>query len=254
MDKARLQALAIRQGGLFTRAQARACGCSAYQVRRRLVAGEWHRVLGPVYSARPVQLTAHLRDTAALLVVPWAVLAGPSAARRLGIRVPDAGTYLWIGDGRRVDLPGVTYLRAPLSPRDRWPAGDTVVTAVGRTVFDCLLALPEADALRLLDEALRERWISLGELAARVRAHAGRPGAPRLVALMRHVASGARSDAERRAVALLRAARISGWSANYRIEDAQGHLVAVGDLVFPAARLVVELDGRSFHATADRFA
>ena len=70
----------------------------------------------------------------------------------------------------------------------------------GRTVFGCLLVLAQANGLSLLDDALREGWTSLGELAWRVREH------------------------------------------------------AVGDLVFPAARLVVELDGRAFHATADRFA
>ncbi|HET8658932.1 MAG TPA: type IV toxin-antitoxin system AbiEi family antitoxin domain-containing protein [Micromonosporaceae bacterium] len=253
-DKARLHALADRQGGLITRAQARACGYSMYQVRRRLAAGEWQHVLGTVYTVRPTQVTPQLRDAAALLAVPSGVLAGPSAARRLGIRVPDSGTYLWIGAGRGVGLPGVTYLRSPLSARDRWPAGDAVVTATGRTVFDCLLVLADADALNLLDDALRERWTSLGELARRVREHAGRPGAPRLVGLMRKIASGARSEAERRAVALLHTARISGWVANHRIRDAKGALIAVGDLVFPAARLIVELDGRAFHATADRFA
>jgi len=253
-DKARLNSLATRQGGLLTRAQARACGYSMYQIRRRLAAGEWHHILGTVYSLRPSRVTPQLRDTAALLAVPSGVLAGPSAARRLGIRVPDSGTYLWIGSGRGISLSGVTYLRSHLSARDRWLAGDAVVTATGRTIVDCLLVLAEADALNLLDDALRERWTSLGELAWRVHEHAGRPGAPRLVALMRKIASGARSEAERRAVALLRAARVPGWVTNHRIWDAKGDLIAVGDLVFPAARLVVELDGRAFHSTADRFA
>src|SRR5262245_32031139 len=47
MDRERLRKRAAGQFGLFTRAQAIACGYSAYQIRRRVADGEWQRVLGP---------------------------------------------------------------------------------------------------------------------------------------------------------------------------------------------------------------
>jgi very-short-patch-repair endonuclease len=65
--------------------------------------------------------------------------------------------------------------------------------------------------------------------------------------------SGARSAAERLAVGLLRRAQIIGWQANAPIHDARGELIAVGDLVFRVERVVVELDGRAYHVTPDRF-
>jgi very-short-patch-repair endonuclease len=115
-----------------------------------------------------------------------------------------------------------------------------------------LRVLPDDEALDLLEHGRRRQWISLPELARRVRDHAGRRGAPRLAGLMRIAAGGTRSAAERRAVALLKAAGIRGWQVNAEIHDDVG-LVGRGDLVFRAARLVVELDGWAFHSDPDRF-
>ena len=52
---------------------------------------------------------------------------------------------------------------------------------------------------------------------------------------------------------LLARAGITGWVANAPIHDATGSLIGVGDLVFLAERVVVELDGRAYHVTPDRF-
>jgi hypothetical protein len=71
-----LERLAARQRGLFTRAQARACGYSDYRVRRRIRTGEWQVVLGPVLAPRAVA-TRRLIDLAAALALPQGVLAGP---------------------------------------------------------------------------------------------------------------------------------------------------------------------------------
>jgi very-short-patch-repair endonuclease len=63
---------------------------------------------------------------------------------------------------------------------------------------------------------------------------------------------GARSPAERLLVGILRRAGISGWVANHQITDASGP-IGDGDIVFPALRLVLELDGWAYHITPDRF-
>src|SRR5439155_6087543 len=59
--------------------------------------------------------------------------------------------------------------------------------------------------------------------------------------------------AERLAIELLRAADIGGWEANVPICDGAGELIGVGDIVFRAARVVVELDGRAYHVDDERF-
>jgi hypothetical protein len=100
---------------------------------------------------------------------------------------------------------------------------------------------------------LQQRWITVDELAGRVREFAGRHGAKRLARFARLAGSGARSSAERRAIDLLRRAGITGWVANAEIYDESGQLIAIGDLVFPAERLVIKVDGRPHHVTPDRF-
>ena len=89
-------------------------------------------------------------------------------------------------------------------------------------------------------------------LAAAVRERLGRRGTPKLVRLLSQVRSGAASVAEIRLHRLLRAAGLEGWKANVRIEDAAG-TVAVVDVLFPAVRLVIEVDGFVAHSGRDTF-
>jgi very-short-patch-repair endonuclease len=143
-------------------------------------------------------------------------------------------------------------IRETLPRQDLTIFAGVPVTSLARTVFDCVRLLPDDEALGLLDVALRREWISFGELCDRVRAHVGRPGARRLVSLVRQVGSGARSHAERLAVTLLRRSGIEGWTANAEIHD-EGGLVGVGDLVFREERVVAEVDGWEFHSARDAF-
>jgi hypothetical protein len=103
-----------------------------------------------------------------------------------------------------------------------------------------------------MEECLQRGWIDLPAMAARVRRSVGMHGTPHLVAVLRAVASGARSPAERLAIMWLHRARITGWSANVPIEDADG-VIGVGDIVFRDVKLVVEIDGRAHHSTVEAF-
>jgi len=253
VDAGGVERLAAGQGGLFTRAQARTCGLSNYQIRRRLAAGDWFVVLGPVLARGGRVVTPALRDRAALLAVEPAILCGPSAARLHGIAVRDKRTWLTVAPHHRVRLPGVKVVRELL------PRGDVVMidgvplTARGRTVFDCLRWLPEREASELLDTALQRRWIDLDWLTARVHRFAGRHGVTRMVALVRQAGSGVRSAAERMLVTELRRAKVTGWQANMEIYDDRGDLIGIGDIVFPGLRLVIEVDGRAWHSTGEVF-
>jgi very-short-patch-repair endonuclease len=252
VDQRRITAFIRAQRGLFTRVQARSSGFSEYQVRRRLTSGEWKVVLGRVLTIGTTPVTPELRDRAAALLVPHAVLTGASAARVYGIHVPDRRTFLWVGDARRRPLGGVIYLHDPLSPREITLGEGLRLVRPGRAVFDCLRFLEDRHALDLLDRALHARWITHGELAVRVRAHYGRPGVTRLLRLLRVAGTGARSAAERLTLALLRRHGITGWRANEPIADA-GRVIAIGDVVFRDRRLVIEIDGWAYHSTPDRY-
>jgi len=178
-----LSAVAGRQGGLFTRDQARACGFTDYQIRRRQLSAQWLTVLGPVLVPAGIPLTPALRDRAASLSVPDGILAGPSAARVHGWPVPDLGQYLAIGRTKRRSLPGVHLLREAVPDTDLTVVRGLRVTTRARTLFDCVRLLPEPDAVELLALALHHGWTSWAEFCGRTRESAGLPGVARLAAV-----------------------------------------------------------------------
>ncbi|MEN3304033.1 MAG: hypothetical protein V7603_235 [Micromonosporaceae bacterium] len=253
MDALSLTKIAAGQRGLFTRAQARGCGYSAYQIRRRLATGEWVRILGPVLAGCGTRMSVGLRDVAASLAVPGAVLAGPSAARMHAMPVPDSVPCLALARGSHPYRPVGLILRDPVAPRDVHLLGGVLVTSRPRTVFDCVRLLPDTVAPDLLDRAFQQRWITPDDFASRVRAFAGRRGAGRMARMARLAGSGAHSGAERVALGLLRRAGLTGWRANVGLHDGVGALIGVADIVFDRERLVVEVDGRAHHVTPERF-
>lgn len=249
----RLDRLAARRLGLFTRSDATACGFSDYQIRRRIRAGEWEPVSGRVLTRRGRPRTPKLEAAAAHLAVPGSVVAGPSAALWYELPVPaDAGRWLWLGRSARCRVGGIRVISDPLGPGDVLRGDGVLVTGPARTTFDCLRALTDAQALRVADHALQRGWCGIDDLRSRLLLFTGRNGAPRLVRLIGSLGDGTRSASERLAVQLLRAANITGWEANAEIRDSAG-LIGYGDLVFRAVRVVVELDGWAFHSDHDRF-
>lgn len=252
MDEGGLASVARQQCGLFTRAQARHCGYSAYQIRRRLHSGAWQSVLGGVLASAGLVITPSLRDRAALLAIRGGVLAGPSAARRHGITVRDPRTFIAVGPAYHPRVPPVRLIRDPIDDTDIECVEGVLVTGRERTVVDCLRLLPEQDAVELLDRALQARWITPEQMAWRAHRFVGRRGAVRLAHMSRLAGSGARSAAERLTVQLLRRAGITGWTANEEIHDEHG-LIGVGDVVFRDRRLVVEIGGRAHHTDPGSF-
>lgn len=88
------------------------------------------------------------------------------------------------------------------------------------------------------------------ELTQLWRAHLrnkGRHGSPSARRLLQAASDGARSEAERLLVRLLRAAKVSGWKANFPV---CGYLV---DIAFPNERVAVEVDGWAFHSDQRTF-
>ncbi len=76
----------------------------------------------------------------------------------------------------------------------------------------------------------------------------GRHGSPAARRLLRAAGDGARSEAERLLVKLLRQAGITGWKTNYPIGKYKA------DVAFPEQRVVLEADGWAFHSDPEAFA
>jgi hypothetical protein len=242
---------AARQRGLFTRAQAQACGFTSTQINRRRREGDWVEVRRHVLAERGLAVTPQVRDIAAQLVLPGAILAGPSAARWHDIELPHSGTFVVLDPTHHARPRNVWVFRETIAPDDTCVVDGVCVTALERTIFDCARVLPDAPALALLGQALELGWTSLGQFSARVGAFTNRHGAPRLVRLLQTSASGSHSASERLTVRLLQRAGIWGWLPRVPIVDRWG-LVCIGDVVFVGPQLVIELDGPAYDLDGQR--
>lgn len=98
----------------------------------------------------------------------------------------------------------------------------------------------------LMDAALQRR-VDLPQLWRAHLRNKGRHGSPASRRLLRAAEGGARSEAERLLVRLLKDAGIAGWKTNYPVS---GYKV---DVAFPDAKVAIEVDGWAFHSDSETF-
>ena len=97
-----------------------------------------------------------------------------------------------------------------------------------------------------MDSAL-QRHVDLSALWRAHLRNKGRYGSPAARRLLQAASDGARSEAERLLVKLLRAAGITGWRTNYPVG---GYEV---DVAFPRQKVAIEADGWAFHSDQEVF-
>jgi very-short-patch-repair endonuclease len=124
------------------------------------------------------------------------------------------------------------------------------LTSPLRTALDCLALMPYAEAERLMAWVRTRDIVTLTDLVAAVEERRGKPGIVQLRSLLAATGTGALSEAERRLHKILLDAGIDGWEADQPIV-AGGTLLARADVLFRAARLIVEVDGRTAHQDFD---
>jgi hypothetical protein len=250
-DRKALDEYVAAQHGLFTLAQARACGCTLAHVNRKRREGDWVDVRKHVFAHRGLDLTPKVRDVAVQLAVPQAVLAGPSAARWHGVDVPSTATCVVLEPGQHSRPREVTIFREPIPERDLCQVDGVFLTTLDRALFDCMRVLPDAAALALVDQGLQLGWTSLSQLAERISGFTSRHGAPRLVGLLRNAARASHSASAQLAKRLLQRAGIWGWLEDVPITDRWG-FICIGDIVFSGPMLLIELDGRVYDTDGQR--
>lgn len=236
-----------RQDGVITAAQARRAGMHQDAVNRRLRAGRWRRCAPGVYFAddRPFTDAARIRATV------WsygrhAAASGLAAAWWHGL-VPRAPHVIEVTVPRNSN--GRAHPRSRVRRRDL--ALEDVVEHRGLRVTTLALTVVEAAARRgggasVMDSAL-QRHTDLPDLWRAHLRNKGRYGSPAARRLLQAASGGARSQAERLLIELLRQAHITGWRANYPVG---GYVVDVG---FPVPKVAVEVDGWAFHSDQDVF-
>ena len=97
-----------------------------------------------------------------------------------------------------------------------------------------------------MDSAL-QRHVDLSALWRAHLRNKGRYGSPAARRLLQAASDGARSEAERLLVKLLREAGITGWRTNYPVG---GYEV---DVAFPGQKVAIEADGWAFHSDREAF-
>lgn len=200
-------------------------------------------------------LTADVRLRAALASVPAAAASHRSSAGLHGLAVPALGKAELLSTAptrRRLD--GVHIRTTRWLPAEDVKTVDGLrVTTVARTLCDLAAVVPAGRLRHVMELAMADGQVTAAEVQACAAAYCrrGRPGSGLVRALKHELLDDtplAASILERRAHRLLRAAGIGGWVPQYQPPWYDG-VRGVVDLAWPDERVVVELDGRRWHAT-----
>ncbi len=233
--------------GVITLAQAKLCGLSEHAVLRRHRSGQWRRCGPGVYFADDRLFTDASRIRAAVwsygtraaasgLAAAWWHGATKYAPRSVEVTVPRDS------NGRRHT--GTIVRRRDLAPKDIVERNGLRVTALPLTVVEA--AARRGGGAKLMDSAL-QRHVELPQLWRAHLRNKGRHGSPTARRLLQAAADGARSEAERLLIRLLRDNNITGWKANYPVG---GFKV---DVAFPEQKVACETDGWAFHSSPEDF-
>jgi very-short-patch-repair endonuclease len=242
-----LDGLLRQHDGVITLAQALRAGLSEHAVLRRQRSGHWRRCGPGVYFVDDRPYT----DTARIRAAVWSY----------GVRAAASGLAAAWWHGLTRFAPDIVEVTVPRDSNGRCHRGSRVrrrdlkhldiVERNGLRVTELALTVVEAAVrpggnARLMDSALQHRVELRGLWRAHLR-NKGRYGSPAARRLLQAADDGARSQAERLLIRLLKAARITGWRANYPLT---GYRI---DVAFPKQKVAIEVDGWAFHSDQEDF-
>lgn len=250
-----IERLAARQGGFIARAQLISTGFSAAQARSELTAQRWSTELPGVYLVRAVGLGPTHRVWAGVLY------AGRGAAAT-------GRTALWLSSGRRGDPPGILEIAVPTERRVTPQPGLRIIrsTRLVREAQDSLpppsvrpavAALDAAarttrriDVIAVVTGAIQQRLTTAETIAEALEALPRHPHRRLIIAVLADAAEGVASPLEHRYLHdVHRAHGLPAARLNHRDRDGAGRTV-FRDVLYATWLVVVELDGREFHAAA----
>jgi very-short-patch-repair endonuclease/predicted transcriptional regulator of viral defense system len=241
-----LARLATRQHGVVSLWQLRALGLCASTVRHRVAAGRLHRVHVGVYVVGYRRLSPRGRWLAAVLACgPGAVLSHLAALALWELRPHPPGPLdvTVVARGRRGPAGIRVHCVRALDPRDHLVRDAIPVTTVARALLDYAGASSAQQLRTALEAADRRDLLDTREIQACIARSPGRAtrALTDALAALTGAAPWTRSELERAFLALIRAAGLPEPQANVLVA---GHQV---DFFWPAAGLVVEVDGYAFH-------
>ncbi len=207
-----------------------------------------------VYGVGDVTPTVRLR--AVLALMPASAGSHHTAGRghALPVRPVDL-VEVTTARRSRVVIDGVRVRTTTWLPAEDVTTIDGVrMTTVARTVCDLAAVVARSRLQHVLEVAISGDKVTPGALQACAAAwcRRGRAGSSVIRALDHELLDGeplAASELERRAARLLREAGLEGWQAQYRPPWYDG-VRGIVDGAWPESKVVLELDGRRWHATA----
>lgn len=265
--------IAARQCGLITWRQAViTAGLSERQVRWRISSKRWRRVQRGVYAVAGTApswtqslLAAQLAARTELIVVNRkkqrlqefddAAVTGASALWLRGCKHlgKPSEHELLVARPYAPKIKGGTCRRtAKLPPADTERISGVLTLAVPRLLVDVAGQVSEFDLIAVVDDLLSPVDPRLRQETHQraVELSRGRNAVRRLLELTApDAAERFASWLERRGAELLHQALLPPPTWNAELRDEGGHLIGLGDAVWPAQRLVVEFDGLRFHSS-----
>jgi very-short-patch-repair endonuclease len=243
-----LSRLATRQHGVVARRQLLELGFGEDAIKLRLDAGRLNSLHVEVYAVGHMRLSRHSHWLAAVLAYGDAALLSHRAAATLwglaGSRFKAVDVTAPAGRQGGARREGIWIHRGRLHPEDRDERAGIPVTSVARTLFD----LAEVVGLQRLESAWEEadrlRFLRLGEVERVCERGYGRRALKPIRRLL----------AEARAVARTRSPledRFQGFCRHFALPPHGTNVNVLGkevDILWSAAKLIVELDSWEFHS------
>lgn len=249
--------LASRQHQLFTMGQALDLGASRSLVDRRRRAGLWTEAAPSVYGVAGASHSWKRNLMLAHLDLGPASLISHRAAGALhelpGHRPGPPELTVPRGAGRS---PRWRVHEADVAGRDRVRVDRLPVTSVTRTVLDLAAIQPGPLLRRMVEQLLIEKRLKLEPFARRVEDNKrpGRPGSASLAAMIEHLATGPvlpASELEALLFAVLEAGGLPPPVRQFPLPSISG--AGRVDGAYPPNRLLLEVDGRRWHARMEDF-
>ena len=242
--------LAGRQHGIVTRWQLRRCGMSDDSVDRWLASGALRRLHRGVYWMGPVALPLGREMAAVLACGPDAAASAWTAGAIWQLeRRDDRGIHVTVPPRTRRAHAGIRVHRVELLRREVTRHEGIAVTTPARTLLDLASELNARSLERAVGEAFARGLTTAARLRRLLQDRPTARGARALSALLGEGLAPAftRSEAEESLLGLLCRGGVPAPLVNCRVEGLEV------DFHWPAARLVVEVDGYASHGNPCAF-
>lgn len=245
---------ARRRHGVFSVEEVHRAGGDRWLIGRRVRSGRWERLSSRVLGIPGSPETLRRNLTAAQLHDPVAVGSHTAAAAlHRFILVPRPRPEVTSDYAGKQRSPfAAVHVSIDLTDDDVVEVDGLRVTSIARTAADLLTVRSRPRVERIVDDLLSGGRLTLDELKATHDRYA-RGGRPTTVAMREIIAArgpgwiAPGSVLEAEALDLIRAAGLPEPDRQYQLPG-WGDGPALADLAWPAWRVIVELDGRRWHA------